>query len=488
MLAAQADQVAGVFEQIRVGGPPVQPADGVVLVVGVVVALLGAAHLVTGRQHGCALGQQQRGQHHALETVAGTVDVRIVGGAFHAGVPAVVVVVAVAVVLAVGLVVLLVVGDQVVQREAVVRGDEVDAGLRGAAVVVELLAGAGDLAGEGAPVLVRLQPEAAYRVTEAVVPFAPAGQVAAQLVAARSGIPGFGDELDAGQCRVLADGLEERGIAVEVAGIDGAGQRHAAQHRGQVETEAVDVHLLHPVAQRIEDHLQRGVVAGVEAVAGTGVVAVVGRVLPRQVVVGLVVQAAPRQRGAALVTLGRVVVDHVQDDLDARLVQRLDHVPELVDRVLAGVAAGRRKEGQRVVAPVVGQPHLDQGALADGLLHRQQLHGGHAQALEVLDGGRRGHALVGAAQLGRHVRVGAGEALDVHLVDDTVGHRDVQRPVAFPVETAVVGDHGLRHPGGVVVELGVGAVEVRLVPAELAVQAPRIGIEQQARRVVAQPA
>ena len=106
----------------------------------------------------------------------------------------------------------------------------------------------------------------------------------------------------------------------------------------------------------------------------------------------------------------------------------------------------------------------------------------------MIDGSRGGHAFVGATQLGRHVRVGAGEALDVHLVDDTVGHRDVQRPVAFPVETAVVGDHGLRHPGGVVVELGVGAVEVRLVPAELAVQAPRIGIEQQARRVVAQPA
>ena len=49
----------------------------------------------------------------------------VVGAALDAAVPAVVVVGAVAVVLAVGLVVLAVVGHQVVQREAVVRGDEV---------------------------------------------------------------------------------------------------------------------------------------------------------------------------------------------------------------------------------------------------------------------------------------------------------------------------------------------------------------------------
>ena len=54
-------------------------------------------------------------------------DRGIVGGAFDAAIPASVVVGAVAVLLAVRLVVLLVVGDQIVQGEAVVTGDEVDA-------------------------------------------------------------------------------------------------------------------------------------------------------------------------------------------------------------------------------------------------------------------------------------------------------------------------------------------------------------------------
>ena len=53
-------------------------------------------------------------------------------GPFDAVVAAVVVVVAVAVALAVGLVVLPVVAHQVVEREAVVRGDEVDAVVRAA--------------------------------------------------------------------------------------------------------------------------------------------------------------------------------------------------------------------------------------------------------------------------------------------------------------------------------------------------------------------
>ena len=55
-----------------------------------------------------------------------------------------VVVLAVAVVFAIGLVVLLVVADEVVQREAVVARDEVDAGVRPAAAVLVEIAAAGD--------------------------------------------------------------------------------------------------------------------------------------------------------------------------------------------------------------------------------------------------------------------------------------------------------------------------------------------------------
>ena len=46
-------------------------------------------------------------------------------------------------------------------------------------------------------------------------------------------------------------------------------------------------------------------------------------------VVGAVVDAAERQRRPEMIALGRVVVDHVEDDLDAGRVQRLDRLLEL---------------------------------------------------------------------------------------------------------------------------------------------------------------
>ena len=49
----------------------------------------------------------------------------------------------------------------------------------------------------------------------------------------------------------------------------------AGQRRRQVEAEAVDVHLQHPVAQAVHDQLDRARVQHVQGVAGAGVVHVV---------------------------------------------------------------------------------------------------------------------------------------------------------------------------------------------------------------------
>ena len=92
----------------------------------------------------------------------------------------------------------------------------------------------------------------------------------------------------------------------------------AGQRAGQIEAEAVDVHLGDPVAQAVHDELQDARVRHVERVAAAGEVHVVARVFGRQAVVGGVVDAAERERRAQLVALGGVVVDHVEDHLDAR--------------------------------------------------------------------------------------------------------------------------------------------------------------------------
>ena len=139
MVGAQPDELADVVEQGLVlfrAHRPVHPGDLVVLAVGVVVASLGAPDLVAGQQHRDALRQQQRGEEVALLPRPQREHRLVVGRALDAAVPGPVVVAAVPAVLAVGLVVLVVVGDKVLQGEAVVAGDEVDRGDRAPAVLL----------------------------------------------------------------------------------------------------------------------------------------------------------------------------------------------------------------------------------------------------------------------------------------------------------------------------------------------------------------
>ena len=72
----------------RVGEIPVDPADLVVLAVGVVVAALRAIQLVARQQHRHALREEQRGQHVAHLAAAQRDDAPVVGRTFDAAVPA----------------------------------------------------------------------------------------------------------------------------------------------------------------------------------------------------------------------------------------------------------------------------------------------------------------------------------------------------------------------------------------------------------------
>ena len=62
------------------------------------------------------------------------------------------------------------------------------------------------------------------------------------------------------------------------------------------------------------------------------------------------------------------------------------------------VAWLRGEEGQRVVTPVVGEAAVDEVAVLQEGLHRQQLDRGDAEPPEVVDDGRVGEAGEGAAQ------------------------------------------------------------------------------------------
>ena len=224
----------------------------IVLAVGVVVALLGAAEFVAAQQQRHPEGEQQGGQHGAALAGPQGDDVGVVGRPLGAAVPRPVVVGAVAVVLAVGLVVLGVVGDQVGQGEPVVHGDQVDRRGGPPAGAGEEVRGAGEPGGEVAEQR-RVAPARSPAWCRGTCRSTPAtGAGTAQLVAVRLARrptarrsawrgrpPGPG-----------RPGRRRRDTWLEAAVL-------AAQRGGQVEAEAVDVHLGHPVAQGVHDQPQR---------------------------------------------------------------------------------------------------------------------------------------------------------------------------------------------------------------------------------------
>src|SRR5690606_25083395 len=103
---------------------------------------------------------------------------------------------AVAVAFAVGLVVLIGVAHEISQREAVMRGDEVDARVGPPAALLVEIAAAGETRGQLRYDVVVAAPEAADGVAVLAVPFRPFRRKVADLIPAFAEVPRLGNELD----------------------------------------------------------------------------------------------------------------------------------------------------------------------------------------------------------------------------------------------------------------------------------------------------
>src|SRR4030095_10341461 len=150
-----------------------------------------------------------------------------------AAIPAAVVILAVAVVVLVRLVVLLVVAHQVAQREAVVRGHEVDARLRAGAAVLVQVTRSGHAISEVADQPALAFPIVANHVAILAVPFGPADREAPDLVAPFAEIPRLREQLPLRDPRILGDDVKERAEPVDLVQL-------ARQRRSEIEAEAVD--------------------------------------------------------------------------------------------------------------------------------------------------------------------------------------------------------------------------------------------------------
>ena len=176
-------------------------------------------------------------------------------------------------------------------------------------------------------------------------------------------------------------------------------------------------HSIDEVAERVHDQPQHRRMHRVERVARARVVHVVARVAGDGAVVGEVVDPLEREHRPEVVALGGVVVDDVEDHLDPRAVERLDHPLELLHLLAAAAGRGvervRREVADRAVAPVVRQPLAGEVLLVGDVVDRQQLDRGDAERGEVLERRLGGEPRVRAAQLLAHAGHQLREALHV---------------------------------------------------------------------------
>ncbi len=280
-------------------------------------------------------------------------------------------------------------------------------------------------------------PELAHGVPILAVPFHPSQWEITDLIATLTQVPGFGDELGGRQGRVLINGVEKSAEFVDVL-------KFTRQRGGQVKPKAVDVHFGDPVAKAVHQQLDGMRVHHVQRVAATGEVHVVARITRDHPVVGQIIDTAERKRRPGLIAFGRMVVNHVQDDLKAGVVECLDHLLELANHFrrslrVARIPRLRSEESQRVVAPIVPQSPVDEMSVLDEGMHRHQFERGNTQFFQVFDDRLGRHPRIGAAQVLRDLRMHFAHSANMRFVDQGFVRRIRGTIFAAPIETRI--DH-----------------------------------------------
>ena len=386
-----------------------------------------------------------RGQEIFRLLLAQTHDIEIVRRAFNAAVPREVFVHAIAAVFAVGVVVLVVVRDEIPQRETIVACDEVERLVRQSAGMLVEVGTAANARCQSAGQALVAAPESADIIAITAIPFRPPAAglwKTADLIQAR-GVPRLGDQLGVAQQSVLRnhldDGRIDQHVALAIAAKDG----------GEIEAQAIDVHFADPETQASEDEFADDRMVAVDGIAAPGEVEIVAALA--QQVIKFVIESAKGIGSAAIVAFAGVVEDDVENDLDVGLVKGADEVAELGHLVVFGaavsVSAFRGGKGDAVVTPKIlealARVRVDEDAivlieLEDG----EQFDRGDAELLQIgnfLDEPGEGPRL-GDQGIGVHR-----EAAHVQFVDDGIFHRQNERHIlapvvgAAPIEAAAMG-------------------------------------------------
>ena len=142
---------------------------------------------------------------------------------------------------------LFVVANQVMQRKAIVRGHEIDAGVRfTTAVLVQVAASTQSRCELRNGISAIPAPKLPDRIAILAVPLGPQHGEITYLISALTQIPGFGNQLDLRQHRVLVNDVEERSQAIDFVQL-------SCQARWQDRSEIRPRASLDPVSQTVHD-------------------------------------------------------------------------------------------------------------------------------------------------------------------------------------------------------------------------------------------
>ena len=178
-----------------------------------------------------------------------------------------------------------------------------------------------------------------------IVPLGKQRREIPDLITAFPDVPRLGNELHLREHRTVFYRLKQRRLLAE---------RWRAPHHGrQIETKTVDVERLHPVFQAFISKMRDRRMAEVERVTAAGPVLIIA-ILPDPII-ATVINSAHGERRTVEIAFSTVVEHDVQNDLNARRMERLHRIAKLVTRLfrMGGIAWLKREHRQRVVAPVV---------------------------------------------------------------------------------------------------------------------------------------
>ena len=217
------------------------------------------------------------------------------------------------------------------------------------------------------------------------------------------------------------DGGIGHGIAIFVTRQDGP----------LVEAESIHVHLFDPEFQAIRNQLVNKGMVAFEGVAAATIIEIILFIVWHKQIIGTVIYAPVTDGRTQFIALAGMIKDDIQNDLDARFVQSLDHLAKVSDVAplarckTVGVVRGEVANG--VISPEVFQRSaIHRADPADTLLIKgkdgQQFNSRDAQILEVrnlLDDTCKGTRMLAAR--GWRPR----KAASMHFINDALTHRPV---------------------------------------------------------------